>query len=154
MFKLGDRVRNTARNVVGEVIEIDGDTVYIEQDNGCEVDFPSTALVLEKDFQARHDISLRPDAAAQQNDATYAAVLANVYPAVLQMGQQTHAEAERIPGVTPKTWDELSPLQKLNAVSAATDVPIKAWIDANQPGAKPNIGALQLSILGARKQKT
>jgi hypothetical protein len=154
MFKLGDRVRNPARNVVGAVIDIDGDTVYIEQDNGCEVDFPATTLVLEKDFQARHDTSLRADAAASRSDPVYAAVLANIYPAVLQLGQAEHAAAERIPGVTPKTWDELSALQKLNAVSAATEVPIKAWIDANQPGAKPNIGALQLSILGALKKKT
>jgi hypothetical protein len=59
MFKVGDTVRNVARNVVGVVIEIDGDTVYLEQANGCEVDFVASALVYEKGFQARHDTSVR-----------------------------------------------------------------------------------------------
>ncbi len=46
MFKVGDTVRNVAANVVGVVIEIDGDTVYLEQDNGCEVDFVASADAL------------------------------------------------------------------------------------------------------------
>lgn len=149
MFKTGDRVRNAARNVVGEVIEVDGDTVYIRQDNGCEVDFPASALVAESAFQARHDTGVRAEAAAHVNDPVYDAVIANLYPAVLQMGQRHHAAQPRVPGVAAKSWDELSALQKLTAVSAATNVPVKAWIDANQAGAKTPIGKLQISVLAA-----
>jgi hypothetical protein len=147
MFKPGDIVRNTARNVVGEVIEIDGDTVYIEQENGAEVDFPAAQLVLESDFQKRHDRSAAPDAAAQANDAAYAAVIANLYPKIIELGQRHHAAQPRLAGVAPKGWDELSALQKLTAVSAATNVPVKAWLDANQPGARIAIGKLQISVL-------
>lgn len=150
MFKVGDTVRNVSRNVVGTVVEIDGDTVYIEQANGAEVDFEASSLVLENEFQARHDTSVRDDASARANDPVYDAVVNNLYPAVVEIGLRALANAERIPGVAPKRWEDLSALQKLNVISDATNVPVKAWIDANQPGANPPLGKLQLSVLGTR----
>ena len=155
MFKIGDTVRNVARDVVGVVIETDGDMVYLEQPNGCEVNFTAAALVLESEFQARHDTSVRDDAGSHRNDALYDAVLGNLYPAVIAMGHLDHAQAQakRAPGVAAKSWDALSSLQKLNAISAATEVPVKAWIDSNQAGARPNLGALQLSVLAAASKK-
>ena len=147
MFKPGDIVRNEARNVVGEVIEVDGDTVYIEQANGAEVDFPAAQLVLESDFQKRHNRTAEATAGAKANDPVYEAVVANLFPAVVQLGQRHHAAQPRVAGVAPKGWDELSALQKLTAVSAATNVPVKAWLDANQPGARIAIGKLQISVL-------
>jgi hypothetical protein len=153
MFKVGDRVRNVAANVVGVVIDIDGDTVYLEQANGCEVDFAASALVLESAFQAKHDRSVRDDAGARQNDAVYDAVVRNLYPAIVEMGQLAHARTGRVPGVAARDWDELSALQKLNAVSVATRVPVKAWVDAGRPAARPSLAALQLSILGAKGKK-
>ena len=153
MFKVGDTVRNVAANVVGVVIETDGDTVYLEQANGCEVDFVASTLVLENEFQARHDNSVRDDSGSQANDEVYAAVYGNLYPAIVQIGQVSHGKIKRIPGVAAKSWDALSFLQKLNAISAATEVPIKTWIDSNRPGAKISMGTLQLSILAALGQK-
>ena len=153
MFKVGDTVRNVAANVVGVVIETDGDTVYLEQSNGCEVDFVASALVLESDFQAKHDTSVRDDAGSRENDEVYNAVMSNLYPTIVGMGQLSHAQAKRIPGVTSKSWDALSSLQKLNAISEATKVPLKTWIDSNRPGAKTSMGTLQLSVLAAVGQK-
>jgi hypothetical protein len=153
LFKVGETVRNVTRNVVGVVIDIDGDTVYIEQDNGCEVDFVASTLVSEDAFQAQHDTSVRDDVGSHENDAAYSAVLSNVYPAVVQMGQLFHGNVKPIPGVTKKSWDDLSSLQKLNAISAATEIPVKTWIDANDVGAKTPIGKLQLSILAVTGQK-
>ena len=153
MFKVGDTVRNVARNVVGVVIEVDGDTVYLEQTNGCEVDFVASALVFEKGFQAQHDTSVRDDAGSHENDAIYDAVLNNLFPAIVEIGQLCHAQIMPIPGVATKRWDALSSLQKLNAISEATEVPVKTWIDSNRPGAKTSIGALQLSVLAAVGQK-
>lgn len=150
MFKVGDTVRNVSRNVVGTVVEIDGDTVYIEQANGAEVDIEASSLVLENEFQARHDTSVRDDASARANDPVYDAVVSNLYPAVVEIGLRALANAERIPGVAPKRWEDLSALQKLNVISDATNVPVKAWIDANRPGANPPLGKLQLSVLGNR----
>lgn len=153
MIKVGDTVRNVAANVVGEVVEIDGDTVYLEQANGAEVDFPAAALVLESDFQARHDTSVRDDAGSRANDALYESVMDNLYPAIVALGQAAHAKIKPPPGIAPKSWDQLSALQKLNAISDATDIPVKGWIDANRPGAKPAIGPLQLSVLAAKGKK-
>jgi hypothetical protein len=153
MFKVGDTVRNIAANVVGKVIEADGDTVYIEQSNGCEVDFPMSDLVLESAFQAKHDTTVRDDSGSHANDGVYEAVLSNIYPALVQMGQDSYAQIKRVPGVAAKSWDSLSSLQKLNAISAATEIPVKSWIDSNRPGAKTSIGKLQLSVLAASGRK-
>ena len=97
MFKVGDTVRNVTVNVVGEIVEIDGDTVYLEQPNGAEVDFPASALVLESAFQAQHDSSVRDDAASHKNDRIYDTVVASLYPAILEMGQLVPAEREVTP---------------------------------------------------------
>lgn len=153
MFKVGDKVRNVAANVVGTVVETDGDTVYLEQSNGAEVDFDASNLVLESDYQAKHDTSVRGDASSRANDAVYDAVVDNLYPAIIEMGQVVHGKVKPAPGVAAKSWEALSALQKLNAISEATGVPVKAWIDANRPGAKPAIGPLQLSVLSDRGDK-
>lgn len=153
MFKVGDTVRNISANIVGVVVEIDGDTVYLEQSNGCEVDFVASSLILENEFQGKHDTSVRDDAGSHENDAVYNAVMGNLYPAVVEMGRLYHAQIKPVPGVTPKSWDALSTLQKLNAISEATAVPVKTWIDSNRPGAKTAIGPLQLSVLAAVGRK-
>jgi len=153
MFKVGDTVRNVAANVFGVVVETDGETVYLEQSNGCEVDFAASALVLENEYQAGHDTSVRDDAGSHENDAVYDAVMSNLYPAVVKLGQASHARAKPVPGVAPKPWDALSSLQKLNAISEVTQVSVKAWVDSIQPGAEKPIGPLQLSVLAAASQK-
>ena len=127
--------------------------MYLEQSNGCEVDFVASTLVLETDFQAKHDTFVRADAGSRENDEIYDAVIRNLYPAVIKMGQASHAHVKRIPGIVPQTWDALSPLQKLNAISEATEIPVKAWMDSNRSTAKPSIGALQLTVLAAASKK-
>ncbi len=149
MFKIGDVVRNVAANVVGVVVETDGDTVYFEQDNGAEVDFVASALVLESEFQAEHDISAGDAGGSPEDDLACESVINNLYPAVIAVGRQFHAQIRSIPGIAPKSWDDLSASQQLNAVSKATGVPLENYTDANRPGAKTSLGSLQLSILAA-----
>ena len=153
MFEVGDTVRSVAADVVGVVVEIDGETVYLEQPNGAEVEFKASSLVLEDDFQAKHGAAVRDDAASQANDPVYDEVIRNLYPAVLELGEAVHAAAKPVRGVAPVHWGALKSLQKLNAVSMATDVPVQDWIDASKPGARKPIGPLQLSILANRSVK-
>ena len=153
MFEEGDTVRNVSADIVGTVIEVDGDTVYLEQANGVEVDFPAASLVLEEAFQAKHDTSVREDASSHANDQVYDGVIDHMYPALLEIGQSAHQSIEPVPGVKPKTWNNLSALQKLNAVSGATDVPVADWIAANRTGAKPSLAQLQLSVLADLKTR-
>jgi hypothetical protein len=153
VFKVGDTVRNVAANVAGVVVETDGDTVYLEQSNGCEVDFAASALVLESEFQAKHDTVVRDNSGSHENDAVYNAVIGNLYPAIVGLGQASHAQAKRIPGVAAKSSGALSAMQKLNAISEATDVPVQTWVDSNRPGAKTPMGKLQLAVLAAIAQK-
>lgn len=154
MFEVGDTVRNVAADVVGVVVEIDGDRVYLEQSNGAEVDFPASSLVLEDDYQARHGTVVRDDQASHANDPVYDDVMRNLYPAIVELGQAAHEGAKPAPGVAPRTWNDLTSLQKLNAVSTATDVPVQDWVEANQPGGKVALGPFQLSILAKKSQKS
>lgn len=152
MFKLGNTVRNVAANVFGVIVEIDGDTVYIEQNNGAEVDFQASALVLESTFQAKHGGVVQESSEAHVYDEIYQAVIDNLYPAILEIGRAAHVKIDRIPGVTPKQWDELSALQKLNVISDVTMTPVKTWIDAGKHGAKPSLATLQLSLLAVHQK--
>lgn len=154
MFEVGDTVRNVAANVVGVVVEIDGDRVYIEQANGAEVDFDQASLVLEDDYQAKHGTVVRDDADSHVNDPVYDGVIRDLYPAVLEMGEAVHAAVKTAPGVTPLRWEYLTSLQKLNAISIATDVPVQDWIDASRPGAKTALGPFQLAVLRRRTGKS
>ena len=153
MFEVGETVRNVAADVVGVVVEIDGERVYLEQANGAEVDFKASTLVLDDEFQARHGTVVRGDAASHANDPVYDEVIRNLYPAVLELGEAVHTGVRSVPGVTPTNWGALTSLQKLNAVSTATDVPVQDWVDASKPGAKKPLGPLQLSILANRSGK-
>ena len=153
MFEVGETVRNVAADVVGVVVEIDGERVYLEQANGAEVDFKASTLVLEDEFQARHGTVVREDAASHANDPVYDEVIRNLYPAVLELGEAVHTGVRSVLGVTPTNWRALTSLQKLNAVSTATDVPVQDWVDASKPGAKKPLGPLQLSILANRSGK-
>ena len=149
MFNVGDVVRNVAANIVGRIVEIDGDTFYIEQENGVEVDFQVSTLVLESAFQAKHSGVVQEDAGSHAYDQVYQSVIDSLYPAILEIGQLAHASTPRVPGVTPKPWDGLTSLQKLNVISDVTDTPVKTWIDASKPGGKPSLPTLQLSLLEA-----
>lgn len=153
MFEVGDTVRNVAADIVGVVVEIDGETVYLEQANGAEVEFKASTLVLEDEFQAKHGTVVREDAASHANDPVYDEVIRNLYPAVLELGEAVHAAAKPVQGVARPNWGALTSLQKLNAVSTATDVPVQDWVDASKPGAKQPLGPLQLSILANRSAK-
>ena len=150
MFKAGDTVRNVAANVVGVVVEIDGETVYLEQANGVEVDFQASVLVLDHEFQTKYGTVVRDDAASHANDPVYDDVICNLYPAVLELGEAFHAAIKPVVGVTPTNWGALTSLQKLNAISTATDIPVQDWVDASRPGAKTALGPMQLSILARR----
>ncbi len=97
---------------------------------------------------------MRDDAGSHENDAVYDAVMSNLYSAVVKLGQASNARAKPVPGVAPKPWDALSSLQKLNAISEATQVSVKTWVDSIQPGAEKPIGPLQLSVLAAASQKS
>lgn len=45
MFSVGQRVSHRDGKRSGKVVEFDGNRVYIEQDNGVELDFPASELI-------------------------------------------------------------------------------------------------------------
>lgn len=151
---MGDTVRNAAAGIVGVVVEIDGDTVYLEQENGVEVDFDRAKLVLEADYQARHGAAVRGDDASHANDPIYDDVMRNLYPAIVELGRSAHENARQAPGIAPRRWNDLTSLQMLNAISGATDVPVQDWVDANTPGAGTALGPFQIALLASLSGKS
>ena len=53
MFTAGQRVWHRTGPTTGIVLECDGDRVYIEQDNGVELDFPATDLTTQPPAAAK-----------------------------------------------------------------------------------------------------
>ena len=51
MFNEGDIVRNVSADIVGVVVEVDGKTVYLEQENGVESIFPLPRWFSKKRFR-------------------------------------------------------------------------------------------------------
>ena len=70
MFEIGTIVRNMESGVRGEVVDVDGDTVYIELDNGCEHDYNVSVLMSEKEFLDR--IKAEVEAAKEFEEAKQA----------------------------------------------------------------------------------
>ena len=68
MFKIGDRVAHKETAVRGTVVDVDGNTVYIELNNGSEHDYDASMLMLEEEMFAA--IEAERDAAFSAREAT------------------------------------------------------------------------------------
>jgi len=122
MFPKGTVVYHRASGRSGKVVEVDGDTVYIVQDNGAELDLPGA------DLTTRRPDALAPASAADTPrlltaaDMTpeHAQVLAAIPPLTLQAVAAVHdrnAKAGR--------FSALDLARKLNVVTAITGVPYR-----------------------------
>jgi len=123
MFAKGTLVYHRTSGRSGRVVECDGDTVYIVQDNGAELDLPGQDLTRRRSDQAGPAAAAAPLAAPRRltaRDMTpeHAAVLASI-PARTQ--QAVAALYERQPGAGKFSGLDLA--GKLNAVADITAVP-------------------------------
>ena len=62
-FKAGDMVRVLENGELGEVLEVDGNTVYVEMMNGVEHDYPADKLMSDEAFAEK--LAAERDAAAE-----------------------------------------------------------------------------------------
>ena len=142
MFSPGQKVwhRNGQRS--GTVLEIDGDRIYIAQENGAELDFPATELTATPPAgapapaRARGEAPIRPAAVADRvlgpRDITPEHV--RVLGAVPVRTVRAIADVfERKPGAGPFT--ALDVAGKLNAITAITAVPYRTMRQySDRPG--------------------
>jgi len=127
MFPKGTVVYHRASGRSGKVVEVDGDTVYIVQDNGAELDLPGADLTTRRPDAAGPAAAAAAETTAVPRALTmrdmtpeHAAVLASIPPRTLQA---VAALYERQPGAGK--FSALDLARKLNAVAEITAVPYR-----------------------------
>ena len=132
MFSVGQRVWHRDGQRSGVVLECDGDRVYIEQDNGAELDFRADDLTATKPAAANAaSTKLKDSRAAAQSAAIRTLTPRDITPEhVRVLGiipvrtmQAIAALFERRPGAGK--FSALDTAAKLNAIAEITAVPYR-----------------------------
>ena len=137
MFKVGQTVYHRDGKRSGTVLECDGDTVFIEQANGAELDFPVGQLSATPPAGAEPS-SAAPEVYAMVNRKLTAADVTPEHIRVLGLVpvrtvQAVAALFERKPGAG--RFSALDAAAKLNFIAEVTCVPYRTMREyADRPG--------------------
>jgi hypothetical protein len=148
MFSVGQTVYHKTRKLSGKVAECDGDTVYLIQDNGAEIDFPTRDLTAS----APVDKSLGADGGPNISRLLTMADITPDHQKVLSVIpirtlQAVAALFERRPKAG--RFSALNVAQKLNFIAEVTAVPYRTMKEyADRPG---ELGLMMARELGIRK---
>jgi len=112
IFDIGQRVRHKTRGLKGSVLEIDGETVYLEASNGVEMQFDAGDL---------EDDAPVPVAATATLNAKHDALFARLPESVVGMAAVRFA---RDPATARSGWANLTAAEKLKWISRATGLSI------------------------------
>jgi len=114
IFEVGQRVRHKTRGLTGNVLEVDGATVYLEASNGVEMQFAVGDLEID---------APRPAAAADAKlNAVHDALLARLPESVIGMAAVRFA---RDPATARSGWANATSSEKLKWISRATGLSIE-----------------------------
>jgi hypothetical protein len=113
IFEIGQRVRHKTRGLKGSVLEIDGETVYLEASNGVEMQFAAADL--------ENDAPAPAAAAAAGPNPKHDALFARVPASVIGLAAVRFA---RDPMTARRGWDNATASEKLEWVSRATGLSI------------------------------
>jgi hypothetical protein len=149
MFNEGDRVIHTGKLIRGEVLEIDGNTAYLEMDNGVEMDFPVSDLILESEYKTPDEIKRELDDLVDESKKKAAEVIWPKIRPVIACLVESYVVNRVEPSVkalggSATPWNELSAYHKMNYMCALTGTTLDQWIDAADVGKLP---LLQLTIM-------
>lgn len=136
MFSIGQRVWHRDGKRSGKVLEYDGGRVYIEQENGVELDFPESELTAAPLAAGQGSGTRLKDGSPALNQAAYvmprrALVAADITPEHVQVlgivptrtVQAVAALYERRPGAGK--FSALDVAGKLNVIAEITAVPYR-----------------------------
>jgi hypothetical protein len=146
MFSVGQMVYHRTRDHSGKVLECEGDTVYLVQANGVELDLPASALTATppRGKTALAAASIVPSRVLTIDDITpeHRKVLAIIPPRTLQAVMSLHDR-------NPKSvrFNALDPARKLNYIAEVTAVPYRTMKEfSDRPGELGLMMARGLSI--------
>ncbi len=126
MFSVGQMLYHRTRNTSGKVLECDGDTVYLVQENGVEIEFRTADLTATpprgKGPTAATPAAAVPSRVLTSNDITaeHRKVLSIIPPRTLQ---SVTALFERRPRAG--RFSALDVAQKINFIAEVTAVPYR-----------------------------
>lgn len=113
IFDIGVRVRHKTRAITGKVLEVDGDTVYLEADNGVEMQFALADLEADTPAPA----AAARAAAAAAEDTRHQALLDKIPETVVAQAAVRYA---REPAARQRGWASLAAREKLDRIGRAT----------------------------------
>lgn len=137
MFRVGQRVWHRDGKRGGKVVEVDGERVYIEQDNGAELDFGASELTATQPA-ARPAAAAPGEAAAVPARRLTAADITPEHVRVLGLVPSRTVQAvatlfERRPGAG--RFSALDVAGKLNVIAEVTAVPYRTMREySDRPG--------------------
>ena len=130
IFEIGQRVRHKTRALKGSVLEVDGQTVYLEASNGVEMQFAASELEIDAPAPARVPAAA-PDPEHQK--------LLTLMPASVVGLAAVHFA--RDPATQRSGWANITPLEKLQWVSRVTGLSIKQLAELVRAGKARQIEA-------------
>jgi hypothetical protein len=146
MFSTGQTVYHRTRKQRGTVLEVDGDTVYLRQANGVELDFPTHELTATPPPQSTPEAV----AAASLSRVLTMKDIAPEHQKVLAIIPQRTLQSvaslfERRPGAG--RFSALNVAQKLNFIAEATAVPYRTMKEySDRPGTLGLMMGRELSV--------
>lgn len=145
-----DWVIHTKSGNRGQVLEIADGIAYIELENGVEMDFSISDLILESEHKSPEEERQEDMALA---DDTVRAVAELILPEVksifITLAQRLAASsglAVIALGGSAAPWEEMNAYHKMNFISVSTGTKFIDWVNAYNDG---NMAVFQLSILVA-----
>ncbi len=143
MFQIGQTLYTKTNSHHGVVVDIDGDTVYLEQKNGVEIDFPASQLTAEKPLYPWEVEQQKKAAAEAAIDASAAQILEHLAgPAGVAA-----IAYNRLPFRAQGGFDSLKPSQKLNFMAVAYQISIEDIVKAHLEGKMYRIEMIMCALI-------
>jgi hypothetical protein len=124
MFAVGQTVYHKTRKLSGTVVDCDGDTVYLTQENGVEIDFPSRDLTATAPVERNR---LAPPSDNLSRVLTMADITPEHQRVLAIIPQRSLQAVAAMFEKRPKAgrFSALDVAQKLNFIAEVTDVPYR-----------------------------
>ena len=156
-FNDGDRVIHKTRLDRGTVVDSDGGTIYIELDNGVEMDFSALDLMLEEDYKTPHEVEQGAiNAVAKDKKKAAEEIWPKIRPILASM---THLYADNASmavvalGGAAGSWDEMTTYHKMNFLCVWTKTSFDDWINSAEIGKLDDLQLLILTQIGLEVSK-
>lgn len=118
----------------GQVLEIADDIAYIELDNGVEMDFLISELMLEEDYKSpeeeRQEEIESADAVTLKVAEMILPEVRNMWVALAMIQADKAAVAVRLLGGSASPWEEMNAFHKMNFICVSTHTKFIDWVHA------------------------